>query len=136
MGRTIMMIFADQGEETFRREEEVVLQHACSKPGQVIDCGGGIVVSERNRALLSVQFTIFLSASPETLAARIGPPAGRPLLAGAESVPARLGDILAEREPLYRQCASLVISTEKGEPAAIAAEILAQLPEELQPVQP
>ena len=60
LGRTIMMIFADQGEESFRREEQVVLQYFCNRDGLVIDCGGGVVLVAGNRSRLKDHFTVYL----------------------------------------------------------------------------
>jgi len=132
-GRTIMMVFADQGEETFRQEEQVVLQHHCSRTGVIIDCGGGVVLAADNRPCLQRNFTVFLKAGPETLADRVGTGAQRPLLLGDEPIKDRLAALLAEREPLYRDCSALTVTTDNRTPAEIAAEIVSHLPASLKP---
>ena len=136
LGRTIMMVFDDQGEETFRREEQVVLQYYCGRKGRVIDCGGGIVLAAENRPCLKGNFTVYLRTTPETLAARVGSVAGRPLLQGDQPIRDRLSALLAEREPFYRECAALTVSTEGRTPEEIATKIVTQLPEGLKPATP
>ncbi len=133
LGRTIMMIFADPGEESFRREEQVVLQHYCSRDGLVIDCGGGIVLAADNRPCLRDNFTVYLQTTPETLALRVGSATGRPLLQGAEPIQDRLAALLSEREPFYRECAALTVTTDDRTPIEIAGEIIAHLPASLKP---
>ncbi len=133
LGRTIMMVFADQGEETFRQEEQVVLQHHCNREGVIIDCGGGVVLAAGNRPCLQRNFTIYLKAGLETLAERVGTGAGRPLLQGDEPVKERLAALLAEREPLYLECAAITVTTDDRTPDEIAAEIVSRLPTSLKP---
>ncbi len=49
-GKTITEIFATEGEASFRRWEERVLEELVgSNPGAVISTGGGVVKSESNR---------------------------------------------------------------------------------------
>ncbi len=136
LGRTIMMIFADQGEESFRREEQVVLQYFCNRDGLVIDCGGGVVLAAGNRSRLKDNFTVYLQTTPQTLALRVGSAAGRPLLQGAGPIEDQLAALLSEREPLYRECAAATITTDDRTPAVIADEIIALLPVSLKPVVP
>ncbi len=133
LGRTIMMVFADPGEESFRQEEQVVLQHYCSRDGLVIDCGGGIVLAADNRPCLKSNFTVYLKTTPETLALRVGSAAGRPLLQGAEPIRDRLAALLSQREPLYRECAALTVTTDGHTPVEIADQIIAHLPTSLKP---
>ncbi len=132
-GRTIMMVFADQGEETFRQEEQVLLQHHCGRDGMIIDCGGGVVLAAGNRHCLQRNFTVYLKAGLETLADRVGTGAGRPLLQGDGPVKDRLAALLAEREPLYRECSAIAVPTDDRTPAEIAAEIVSHLPASLKP---
>ena len=51
-GRSISQIFADDGEEGFRRIEAELLQSLSNQSGQIISTGGGIIGSSENRALL------------------------------------------------------------------------------------
>ncbi len=63
----------------------------------------------------------------------MGSAAGRPLLQGAEPVGDRLATLLSEREPYYRECATLTITTDGRTPVEIADEIIAYLPDSLKP---
>jgi len=131
MGRSIREIFEQLGEEKFRKEERNQLHRFCQQERQVIACGGGIVVTADNLECLRRQSTVYLKASPETLAQRVGPGTGRPLLKGAVSVTQRLATILKEREPLYTDCAKITLVTEGKDPTVLVDELLGQLPAEI-----
>ena len=131
MGHPIREIFEQLGEEKFREEERSQLRRFCQQEKQVIACGGGVVVTADNLECLRRQTTVYLKASPETLARRVGPDKERPLLKGAVSVAQRLATILREREPLYRDCAKITLSTEGKDPDTLVRELLTQLPAEI-----
>lgn len=128
MGHSIREIFEELGEEKFREEEQKQLRRFCQMEQQVIACGGGVVVTPANLECLRRQITIYLQASPEILASRIGVDKDRPLLKGAISITQRLTTILTEREPLYKECAQITLITEGKDPDALAKEILKKLP--------
>jgi shikimate kinase len=128
MNRSIRDIFEELGEEKFREEEQKQLRRFCQLEQQVIACGGGIVVTPANLECLRRQITIYLQASPEILASRIGEDRDRPLLKGAISISQRLSTILKEREPLYKECAQITIVTEGKDPDALVKDILKKLP--------
>jgi shikimate kinase len=102
-GRSVAQIFAADGEAAFRALERVVLlelppYHA------VVALGGGAIVPEANRAILHERGAlVWLDASPETLAARVGEGADRPLLAGMDEPTrvARLAALRDQREAAY-----------------------------------
>ncbi len=81
-GLSVPELFAQQGEEAFRRAEADVLARACADPTPaVISVAGGAVLRPENRALIARSGTVvWLRARPETLAARVGEGVGRPLL--------------------------------------------------------
>ncbi|MFB0515329.1 MAG: shikimate kinase [Candidatus Neomarinimicrobiota bacterium] len=134
MGRSIREIFEQLGEEKFRDEERSQLRRFCQQERQVIACGGGVVVTTDNLECLRRQISVYLKASPETLAKRVGTGQGRPLLKGAVSVTQRLATILKEREPLYLDCARITLITEGKDPKTLVKELLAQMPTEILPV--
>ena len=77
-GCSIAELFASEGEPFFRRLESETLRQlvgqwgAASEGGIVIGTGGGIVVSEENRAILrSVDAVFYLTAAVEVLAERL-----------------------------------------------------------------
>jgi 3-dehydroquinate synthase/shikimate kinase/3-dehydroquinate synthase len=71
---------------------------------------------------------VYLRASPETLAARVGGGEGRPLLAGLDAAGRveRLRALLAEREIHYGR-ADVVVDTDGLDVAAAAAAVQAAL---------
>ena len=83
-GSTVAEIFECFGEARFRAEEHRAVEDACASPEPlVISCGGGAVMDPENRARLRANgFVVWLAASPEVLAARVGSGDGRPLLRG------------------------------------------------------
>ncbi|HZV07057.1 MAG TPA: shikimate kinase [Gemmataceae bacterium] len=126
-GQSIRAIFAAEGEAGFRDKEAVVLGELCRLDRCIIATGGGIVLRENNRALLRASGRIvWLKADVDTLWQRVqadGATADRrpPLTVGGRE---EMEEILRLREPLYRQCADLIVETTGRAPAAIVAEIL------------
>jgi shikimate kinase len=125
----IPRIFAERGEGGFRAlEAEVVtvaIADAAAHPC-VLSLGGGAVLSESVReALRRLPHVAWLTAPPGILWERVAAAgeAERPL-AGDEAAFAAL---LAAREPLYQEVATMVVDTSVGSPAAIAAGLAAKL---------
>ena len=112
-GRTIPVIFHDDGEEAFRRlETEVVADLLARHHPLIVAAGGGVVTRPENRALLVRHaFVVWLRASAEFLARR-SDPTHRPLLAGAEDTAAAFERLVAERSPLYQAAADAVVDVE------------------------
>ncbi|MFO0867659.1 MAG: shikimate kinase [Pirellulales bacterium] len=125
-GRTIAEIFASQGEAVFRDLEAEVLQELIQRDHHVISLGGGVVLRAANREALRGGRTVWLTASPATLAQRIAidPTTGqrRPNLTSQGGL-AEIEQLLQMREPLYRQCAQLIVDTEQQTPDEVAARI-------------
>ena len=107
---TITEIFSTFGEPYFRDVETRVIGQVLAGENQVVSTGGGAVLRDQNRALFKSRgITICLTARPDVVYDRIRHETHRPLL----QVPDPLGkvrDLLAAREPFYRQ-ADLVIDT-------------------------
>jgi shikimate kinase len=93
----------------------------------VMSVGGGAVLSEPNRSLLSGAGTVvWLRAKPATLAARVGAGNGRPLLAGGqEQAAARVAELAAVRAPLYRAVAEVVVDVDGRTPKQVADRVVA-----------
>src|ERR1700722_19994092 len=81
-GLTVPELFRRDGEDAFRQAEADVLAAACADPApSVISVAGGAVLRPDIRRLSAASGTVvWLRARPETLAARVGDGAGRPLL--------------------------------------------------------
>jgi shikimate kinase len=132
-GAAIPRIF-EQGEPVFRERERVALRSLIDEPGfaqaaVVVATGGGIVCDPNNlQTMSSVGRLVYLEVDVETLCARLCTPAQReirPLLADEGNLAARLAELLAAREPSYRQ-ATLIIDG-RGSPEEVAARVRRQL---------
>jgi len=107
-GRSIPEIFEQDGEAVFRQMETDALREVIDKQA-VIATGGGVVMSETNRQILTAHPpVIWLKASPEFLANRIDGDANRPLIAAGDTLK-KLQQLADIRYPLYKQCADFVL---------------------------
>jgi shikimate kinase len=129
-GRTVREIFAAEGEAGFRARESVVLAGLCKGERQVVATGGGVVLAEANRRLLkSSGFVVWLTADAETIWQRMQADATtahrRPNLAGGGL--SEIAELLAWREPLYRDCADFTVDTTHRRPEDVVSVILAEV---------
>src|SRR5690606_2711503 len=102
-------IFEQKGEPYFRDLEAEIVAEVLLLEDHVISLGGGAVLREGNRQAIkaSNQRVIYLKCDPAVLAERIAADPSSatsrpPLTAGRSSVD-EVAQVLAEREPLYRQ---------------------------------
>lgn len=110
-GMTIAELFEKHGEEKFRRAETEVLRELGEKGAAVIVTGGGMVLRPENRQLLRELGTVVhLSATEETLFARISRRTTRPLLR-TEDPRRTVTELLGTRLPLYREVADTEVDT-------------------------
>jgi shikimate kinase len=129
--QSIADLFAESGEEVFRELEAVVVAALCEREKTIIAMGGGAILREGNRKNLSqCQAVVWLKASAEAIEKRIStdPTTGarRPNLTN-HGGRTEIDVLLAQREPIYRACATLEVDTEDRAPTEIAADIAAQL---------
>jgi shikimate kinase len=120
-------IFAREGTETFRRYEFEVIQEVLAGPRAVVALGGGAVTYEPTRALLAQRaLRIYLDVPVESLVARLRHSHTiRPVL-GSNPTVARVRELLALREPLYRE-AELTVRGARRSRRALAREIAEQV---------
>ncbi|MCE9660273.1 MAG: shikimate kinase [Burkholderiales bacterium] len=103
--------FETEGEAKFRDAESAMLEELVAGADAVIATGGGIVLRPANRELLRQRtMCVYLKADPEALFHRLRRDTKRPLLQVADPA-ARLSELSAERDPLYREAATLEIET-------------------------
>jgi shikimate kinase len=121
-------IFAARGERGFRAlEAEAVLRELVelTEAPKVLALGGGAVLSDDVRAALRrAAHVVWLTAPAGELWARVAAEGERPLARDEHAFSA----LLAAREPLYREVASVVVSTSGRTPAAVADAVLAAVP--------
>jgi shikimate kinase len=130
-GCSIAEIFAREGEAGFREREMRVIAKLAQTTGSVVSLGGGAVLRVENRAALrAAGQVIWLTASPQTILARLTrdatTAARRPNLTSRGGL-AEIEELLTSRQPLYRECATLTIDTEGRTAEEIAASILESL---------
>ncbi len=128
-GANIPWIFDREGEPGFRDREQAVIAELCTSDGLVLATGGGAVMRDENRkALHEGGRVVYLHASVEQQVSRTARDRNRPLLRTAN--PAKvLSDLLALRDPLYREIADVIIETDERPPRMVVLEILARLAE-------
>ena len=123
------MVFEIEGEAGFRAREAQVLDELTALQGVVLGTGGGVVLAEENRRRLAARGTVvYLRARPEDLFERVRHDKNRPLLAGGDAL-GKLRSLFAERDPLYRSIADVVIDTGKQGVTALARDLLGKLGE-------
>jgi len=130
-GKRIAAIFAEDGESAFRDLEARILAELATRRRTVIALGGGAVLrAENRRSIAAAGPVVWLTASVDTIMQRI---------AADESTAARrpnltklrprveVETLLAERAPLYRACATLVVDTDGKSFADVAEEVVTAL---------
>jgi shikimate kinase len=110
-GVRIPVIFEIEGEAGFRARESRMLAGIAKLPDIVLATGGGAVLAEANRTLLSQHGTVvYLRASPHDLWQRTRHDRNRPILQTANPL-AKLTELFAERDALYREIAHVIVDT-------------------------
>ncbi len=127
IGCPIRSYFEQEGEERFRDLESVVLAELLQSARGVIATGGGVVLRDANRDLLRKHtICVYLRSTPEELFRRLRHDSKRPLLQVADPL-ARLRDLFARRDPLYRDVARFRIDTGRPSMPTLVNMILMQL---------
>jgi shikimate kinase len=127
-GKTIAQIFAEDGEPAFRDLEVRVIADLCRRDRLVLAAGGGAPLREENRQTMRQSGkVVWLIAQPETILNRMSGDATtaqrRPSLT-AHGPLQEIVQLLAQREPMYRETAHLTVDTENRTPQELTAEIL------------
>lgn len=130
-GKSIAEIFVEDGERAFRDLEQQVVAELVERDSHVISLGGGAVLREANRtAIRRAGQVVWLTASPAAIHARLTADEStaqrRPNLTPHGGL-VEIEQLLTEREPLYRECATCEVSTEGRSPAGIVDCIICEL---------
>jgi shikimate kinase len=125
-GRKIREIFAEDGEEAFRRMETECLKKIATCEASIISCGGGIVLREENVRLMKKSGVIIcLEATAETVWKRVHHSDSRPVLNGNMNVEYIQG-LLNARKPYYEEAAECHVPTDSRTKEDICKDILEQ----------
>lgn len=124
-GKTIIEIFAEQGEPAFRELERKIVGELVGRKRTVISTGGGLPVNLENLASLKTHsLVVCLWASPEKIWERVRNQTHRPLLKEADPL-AKIRKLLDERAPYYRQ-ADVLLNTEMRSLKDVAQQVVHQ----------
>jgi shikimate kinase len=100
-GKPISRIFAEDGEPHFRGLERALVRELAAREGLVIATGGGVVLDPNNvRDYRASGLVVCLSATPQTILARVAQETHRPLLEG-DAKGQRILSLLAARQAHY-----------------------------------
>ena len=122
-GKSIVNIFAQNGEAYFRSLEKELLRKLALERDIVISCGGGLICDDENLPLLKDTGWVFcLKASASTIYKRIKKQQDRPLL-NLDNPLVEINRLLNSREPYYSQ-AHHAIDTDESSPNFIVEKIL------------
>jgi shikimate kinase len=113
-GKSINKIFADEGEDSFRSLERMMLMQTLPEADTIIATGGGTPCTEENLTFMKAHGkVVYLQLSAGVLASRLKilAPTLPVLSPYLDDLPGFVARHLAEREPWYLQ-ADLIVSGE------------------------
>lgn len=127
-GVDIPWIFDKEGEAGFRARESAVLEELSQLDRVLVSTGGGAVLLDVNRRLLRGcgGTVIYLHASVDEQVRRTSRDRKRPLLQNRD--PAQvLAELMAIRDPLYREVADVIVDTDGRSPKTVAQDLAERL---------
>ncbi|MCH8943509.1 MAG: shikimate kinase AroK [Proteobacteria bacterium] len=126
-GVDIPFIFEKEGEQGFRKREAAVIDDLSKIDGVVLATGGGAVVDPENRSRLGGRgYVVYLYTSVDEQVSRTQRGRKRPMLEN-DNPRGTLEELLAKRDPLYREIADLVVETDGRKVKSVANEIIEQI---------
>ena len=126
-GVAVRVIFEIEGEPGFRKRESETIDRMTQLENVVLATGGGAILDPANRECLTSRgFVIYLHAQPRELWHRTRRDNARPLLQGADPR-ARLEQLYAVRDPLYRDMADLIVDTGRQSANSLVTELIPQI---------
>ena len=130
-GKSIPEIFQQDGEIAFREMEIKVTKRVAQGTGQVIACGGGMVLNQINTdRLRETSRMVYLKASPRIILERTSVDANeRPLLDVPDLIQ-RIRELLDFRKPFYQRSADITINTSRLSIDKVADLIISRLKED------
>jgi shikimate kinase len=123
-GVAIPVIFEFEGETGFRTREAAVIDEFAGHDNVVLATGGGAVMHAGSRGTLAARGrVVYLHAQPADLFQRTRRDRNRPLLQTTDPQ-AKLAELYALRDPLYREIADLVVDTGRQSAGRLAAAVI------------
>jgi shikimate kinase len=124
-GKSVADIFTQDGEPSFRQIEHDVVIELLDSPNAVVALGGGSLGNDETRAKVKSSNAVWLIAGLAQAVDRVGMNRNRPLLLG--NVRGQLADLMAAREPFYKEVAAIGVDTSKLSPKEVVFEIVSEL---------
>lgn len=121
-GKACGEIFSEVGEARFREIEAGCVARALATGG-VVSLGGGAILTASTRQLLQRHTVVWIDVSAEEGIRRTANETSRPVL-NADDPAQHYRDLLATREPFYREVADYRVRTDQRPPQRVVAEIL------------
>ncbi len=126
-GADIPWIFDVEGEEGFREREAQIIDELTERNGIVLATGGGAVLRPENRRVLGARgFVVYLHTSVEQQVSRTQNDRRRPLLQN-DDPEATLRELMAVRDPLYREIADYIAETDSRTARGLAEHIAQEI---------
>jgi shikimate kinase len=124
-GLSVHDLWFTYGQDRFRELERQVIAQVGGL-SSIVATGGGVVLNPDNRREMSQSGpVIWLQASPEVIASRLGE-RSRPLLDESSDVLVTIANLIQERQGLYAMVATHVIDTDNRDPRWVSEEIAAR----------
>lgn len=130
-GQGIDEIVAQSGWQTFRDRERRVVRAVSAASRQVVSTGGGVPCDAGSRRFMKESgLVVWLRAEPDIIGKRLGADVHsahlRPALSGKNPM-TEIRQILAQREPIYREAMHFDVATDTLSPQQVAAAVLRKL---------
>lgn len=122
-------IFAEKGEDYFRKIETECLIDIQKEKGFIVSCGGGVVVKDENVDYMKDGGVILLlTATPETVYERVKDDDSRPILRENKNVEF-IEQLMNKRKSRYLSVADIMVATDNKTISQIVEEISTKLDE-------
>jgi shikimate kinase len=121
--REISDIFTEDGEDSFRAIEKIILRTALLEDSTILSLGGGACMSADSQSAIRVSgsFIAYLKISLAEVSSRVGFNRDRPLLLGSPR--AQWQALMNDRAPIYESLADLIVEVDGKSAPEIAQEI-------------
>lgn len=127
-GKSITEIFAQDGEEAFRKlETEVLMNLRDTVSNTVFSTGGGMPLRVENARLLKeIGKVFYLTAANQVIYDRVKEDSQRPLLQG-ENPYGKICELMKQRTPLYEMAADVLVDTNSNDLVDVIQRIQKEL---------
>ena len=125
-GKSCGEVYSELGEEKFREVEAQQVERALQHDG-VVSLGGGAVVTDATRDLLTNHEVVWIDVSVAEGVRRTAADDSRPVISAADDPEARYQQLIDTRNPLYQEVSGFKARTDHRTPQKVVADILGYL---------